>query len=333
MHPQGSRTSRVPVRRPVRTTARAATPWRSMCLPMIVVGLFGALPVVGPVYAGPNAGGTLIIHDTGLLGSVGPEGPVFTPLAECAVADTEAAVGVECTWVVYAAFPAEGSPRFKGLTFQERFDPGSLIITGGGMMDPPAAHVVVLGGWPTTDEGVIWVTFDPAQTTKLVPICWFSGEAAVSGTTFRVSDNPGASPVFRDDSSPPEEDPVLGFGTLGFGVAGSNRCPGGLGFCCRCDGACSISTEAECAALLGGDWWTADYSCEPNMCLVVSTDDGACCLPDATCRIETPCGCRLARGVYKGDFTPCSPTPCITPVREVTWGWIKNRYRGETTGP
>jgi serine/threonine-protein kinase len=38
-------------------------------------------------------------------------------------------------------------------------------------------------------------------------------------------------------------------------------------------------------------------------------------------------------GVYKGDFTPCDPAPCITPVREVTWGWIKNRYRGESTGP
>jgi hypothetical protein len=289
--------------------------------------LLGALPVVGPAYAGPNAGGTLIIHDTGLLGSVGPEGPVFTPLAECDAADTEAAVGVECTWVVYAAFPVEGIPRFKGLTFQERFDPAALIITGGGMTDSIAGRVVGYGGWPTTDGGVAWVTFNPAQTAKLVPICWFSGEAAASGATFRVSENPEAWAVFEDDSSPPEEDPVLGFGTLGFGAAGSNRCPGGLGYCCRCDGACFILTEAECTALLGGGSWVADNGCDPNPCGLVSSDDGACCLPDATCHIYEPCACTLAGGIYKGDFTPCSPTLCATPVREGTWGWIKSRYR------
>jgi hypothetical protein len=173
------------------------------------------------------------------------------------------------------------------------------------------------------------VNFDAAQTRQLIPICWFTGYSAEAETVFRLSARPGQVGVFRDDSSPPQQDPILDFGTLGFGTAGSKRCPGGLGYCCRCDGRCFVLTEAECMALPGGGGWAANYGCDPNPCGMISMDDGACCLPDATRRVYSHCACTMSLGIYKGDFVLCSPTLCSTPVQETTWGRIKSQYRVE----
>jgi hypothetical protein len=54
---------------------------------------------------------------------------------------------------------------------------------------------------------------------------------------------------------------------------------------------------------------------------------GACCV-DATCILMTEEDCLDAQGTFAGDYVLCDPDPCAaTPVRESTWGRIKNLYR------
>ena len=57
--------------------------------------------------AGPNEGGVLWVHDTGILFSSDLDlPPASTPPADCAGVDNEQDVdGVERVWKVYAAFP------------------------------------------------------------------------------------------------------------------------------------------------------------------------------------------------------------------------------------
>jgi len=77
--------------------------------------------------------------------------------------------------------------------------------------------------------------------------------------------------------------------------------------------------DAECAAASGwrtfqgsggpgGDWvMRATYT--PVFC----EDSGACCFGDGNCQIRTEADC-IPEGVWQGDNTDCSPTPCPQPV-------------------
>ncbi len=51
---------------------------------------------------------------------------------------------------------------------------------------------------------------------------------------------------------------------------------------------------------------------------------GACCLADGSCTVGPQSECT---GLYQGDGTPCEPNPCGTPIRESSWGAVKDRYR------
>lgn len=72
------------------------------------------------------------------------------------------------------------------------------------------------------------------------------------------------------------------------------------GACCT-DGACTITTEEECAGhYLGNDTTCEGVTCPP-------TGSGACCHTDGTCTIETAETCD---GVYQGDDVPCEGVDC-----------------------
>jgi hypothetical protein len=56
---------------------------------------------------------------------------------------------------------------------------------------------------------------------------------------------------------------------------------------------------------------------------------GACCLPPLPdgCIMVSQAQCIGYGGVYIGDWIPCSPDPCPTPVKGTTWGQVKTLYR------
>jgi hypothetical protein len=133
--------------------------------------------------------------------------------------------------------------------------------------------------------------------------------------------------IFVDDASPPAEDPVAGFGALGFGVPGDAPCPPSIiaGACCFESGGCILVTEAECAGLCGM-WIGEGYSCDPNPCPPLA--GSACCLPNGTCVLHWPNVCECIGGVPIPQIFSCDPDPCGgTPVEETTWGRIKARHR------
>jgi len=111
--------------------------------------------------------------------------------------------------------------------------------------------------------------------------------------------------IFVDDTSPPQEDPIAGLSTIGFGVAGETVYPGPLpvfGACCYPDGHCEFLEQNECAT---GDWW--EGPCDPNPC--PHPPAGACCQPDGTCDFIPEEACPT------GDWregVPCAPNPCPT---------------------
>jgi len=95
-----------------------------------------------------------------------------------------------------------------------------------------------------------------------------------------------------------------------------------MGACCASSGACTYTTESECAGQ-GGAYQGDFSSCDPNPCQAVPT--GACCV-GADCTIHTVADCQAMGGNYLGDNTTCSPNPCVVPVKVTTWGSIKSKF-------
>lgn len=114
---------------------------------------------------------------------------------------------------------------------------------------------------------------------------------------------------------------------LGFLVFEARRC-GNIqllptGACCRPDGSCEVTIEAECRP--PSIWLGSGTSCDPNPC---PQPEGACCLESGECVILTQERCLAAQGTYYGDGVPCVPTPCPpTPTDRTTWGRIKAGHR------
>jgi hypothetical protein len=79
------------------------------------------------------------------------------------------------------------------------------------------------------------------------------------------------------------------------------------GACCYWEGACTVTTQAECAATFG-TYMGDGTVCTPNPC---AQPTGACCFPDGSCAVETQAACT---GIYQGDGTVCDPNPCPQPT-------------------
>lgn len=294
----------------------------------------------GAAFAGPNAGGTIFAHDANLVYTVDTASYCGLGVApsSCEAADVEidgATDAVNMVWKVYAAFcpPPHASPRLKGMAFGIYLDDPIRITHSGNCVGDMNNGGAELPGpaWPGDATGTA-IVFQFTQTTQLVECYWFAGYNyyAVPGI-FALGPHPDPvlGGVFADDSVPAIQDPIAGYGTLGFDVAGVTSCPtpqtcGELptGACCI-DEVCTITTEADC----GGRWLGQDVPCEPNPCLAT----GACCIgvpPNAECIVTDRATCEGQGGTYMGDDVPCSTELCNpVPVRESTWGQIKSNYR------
>jgi hypothetical protein len=93
------------------------------------------------------------------------------------------------------------------------------------------------------------------------------------------------------------------------------------GACCLPDGSCEVVTARTCF-FADGTWMGRDSVCDPDPCVW-----GPCCLPDGTCEILTPKECEAQGGDYQGNFSDCVPCPDPTPIRDASWGVIKQLFR------
>ena len=256
--------------------------------------------------AGPNAHGTLIVHDASLAyTSDNSQYPSTPPTSDPPTVDSQLPVGLPpigqgWIWKVYAAFPSAASPRLKGLVIGESFG-GDVVVLAGGLPGPDDFEITQ-NGWPTTSGGGVGMSFHEVQTSLMVECYWFGGYG-YQGGVWATAPHPTQTMIFVDDAVPPNEDPIAGLSAIGFGIEGQTIYPtegGPYGACCSADGQCAYSEEVGCSS---GDW-REGVPCDPNPCLQPAL--GACCR-GTLCSITTAA---LCTGIWQGADTDCDPNPC-----------------------
>ena len=228
----------------------------------------------GTAHAGPNAGGTLIIHATSEIEWT-DDIPSLCGLAEipdgdCANAIINLAGGstLPSVWWIVAAFPDGSSPRLAGVTFGVDYDDTAITLVS---YESCGGFELHDEDWPAPGAGTA-VTWATAQTDQLVTVYAFAGyEYYGADVAFCVGQPSQRNANFADDSIPSLLDPVVDFGCLGFnGDPGYLACPGALPIGACCFGhICNLLSEADCSE--DGDVWYPDTSCDPNPCVPVPT--------------------------------------------------------------
>lgn len=135
---------------------------------------------------------------------------------------------------------------------------------------------------------------------------------------------------FGDDVIPVNTDPIMGYGSLGFGAPGTTPCPTSGsdqdGTCCDPAGACTVTTEAAC--LSPAIWTSAWTSCAPNPC---PQPPSACCTPAGTCTVTMEGDC-VTPNVWHSTRPTCVPGPCLASAGGSIVAWGSN-YHGQCTVP
>lgn len=281
---------------------------------LITTALFVLAPVLlaSVGQAGPNAGGTLIVHYAGA--TVPPE-PTFVDgnLFDCAGAVAQAPAGSQVIlWFVYAAFPPNASPRLKVVSWGVDYPTSSVAVAWG---VPPLGAVEITasgpnGPWPAAESGDL-LGFAGTLTSTVDQIYTFAGYGE-SGASFSTVTHPDPvlGGIFASDGTPSLEDDIAAFGRLGFGVPGENTCPqlAASGACCRgVDGACDLVSEGMCSGV--GDLYQGDGTiCPPGGSC--DGEVGACCMESSICVVQTYGACADQGWLYGGFGTTCSPNPC-----------------------
>jgi hypothetical protein len=185
--------------------------------------------------AGPNEGGTLILHANPSL--------VFTSTIQnycgmsapdsCSAAVTSVAwdPGKKIVFHAIAAFPPGSNPRLKALSFGIDFDSTKFILAARGTC---ADFEIPDGRWPAPSSGTSQSWTTGAQTDLLTEAYWFVGYAyseqeGDDSTSVSLIPHPLQHGVFVDDAFPSEVDTIAAYGRLGFGMAGALPCPTGGG--------------------------------------------------------------------------------------------------------
>jgi hypothetical protein len=282
--------------------------------------------VSAPAMAGPNANGTLLAHDTGLAYTVDSTSyPSDPPVCGENGGTVDAQIDLDFigVWKIYAAFPDGSSPRLKALPMGATFS-AQVFVVAGGLPDPVNDFEVPQGGWPTVSGGGTGVSFGVVKTALMNECYWFGGYGYGAPGVFQIAPHPVQPMLFIDDSVPPQEDPIVALGSLGFGQEGNIACPGTgpvEGACCFPNGDCQLLLPDAC---LGAGGAVVGGPCDPNPCPI--PQEGACCVEE-DCFIYTESACIAAGGQFLGVGVSCDPNPCVIPVEETSWGQIKANYR------
>jgi hypothetical protein len=295
------------LRRSWHDRSRGITSKEVETMKKVLTALAAMVCTSGLVFAGPNAGGTLVAHDAGLLlsatnGSVSICGQGIIP-ATCGAIDSEidgATMNNPAIFKVYAAFPQGSAPRLMGLTWGVIYD-ADLILPNWGMCGNFELNDT---NWPGSGTGSS-VTYDSPQTGLLTAVYWFAAyNYNYAPAVLQLGANPSQGGVFGDDSVPAVLDPIAGYGAMGLDRPGVLVCPPPPepGACCDpCTAACTVVLMVDCQ----GDFLGEGTVCEPNPC--PAPPSGACCDADLNCTFLPQCFCT---GTYLGDGVLCEPYIC-----------------------
>jgi hypothetical protein len=188
--------------------------------------------VPGLTLAGPNEGGTLILHaNPGLVFTSDIQNYCgMSALDSCSAAVTSVPwdPGRRIVFHAIAAFPAGSSPRLKVLSFGIDYDPTKFVMAARGT----CADFEIPGvGWlaPGTGTSQSWTT--GTRTALLTEAYWFAGyeyseQEGEDSTSVALIPHPVQHGVFVDDAFPSEVDTIAAYGRLGIGRAGSVPCCG-----------------------------------------------------------------------------------------------------------
>lgn len=179
--------------------------------------------------AGPHEGGTIILHaNPSIIYTSETESYCGQEmLSSCDDAITRVPADPSTTTVFYAlaAFPSSSDPELLSVFFGIDYESERLAITDTGHCGDLEENT---SDWPLpgSGTGIVWTT---PQTEKLVALRWFAGYASVAdqATRFEVVRHSVRGAYFVGDFPFYPEDPVVGFGVLGFGIDGRLPCPEG----------------------------------------------------------------------------------------------------------
>ncbi|MBK8232491.1 MAG: hypothetical protein IPK72_18410 [Candidatus Eisenbacteria bacterium] len=276
---------------------------------MLVVALLTLGAAAPRAVAGPNANGTLLLHaqegitwcqDTASY--CGQSG-----LPDCSQIDARVNGSQRTIIFALAAFPPDGLPRMKAVTFGLDYEDGRVLLVGSGSC---ADFELTDSGWPGPGTGTS-LTWDAARVGLMNEVYWFAGYSyyAPVPSAFALTPNPTQGGYFGDDSVPALLDPIAAFGVLGFDQPGFVACPTVptvAGACCAADGSCVVRTPESCAES-GGVYQGDGTDCVPNPCTPVP---GACCLLDGSCIHTTEAECAQQDGIWNGWATLCAEAEC-----------------------
>lgn len=220
---------------------------------------------VESVLAGPNAGGTLVVHANTAIIYSGDTYCGDANLSSCAAATTTVNGNGTFVFFVLAAFPSPGG-RLSGATFGIAYDPTHINLVDSGSC---ADFELSTNGWPGPCSAIA-LTWSLPQVSPIVPLYWFAGYSysVTAPTLFCAAPHLDDGGYFGDDSVPSQLDPIAGYGALGFNTPGIAACPSSgsiaSGGCCLAD-CCQPLTEVACAGL-GGRYIGDDVACDPDGC-------------------------------------------------------------------
>ncbi len=188
--------------------------------------------LAGPAFAGPNEGGTLILHANPSLTFTSDISNYcgMAGLDSCSHAVTSVPwePGKKIVFHALAAFPPESSPRLKGLSFGISYDPAKFILAARGSC---ADFELPDGTWPASGTGTAQTWTTETQTGALTECYWFAGyayaenEEIPNSTTVELIPHPLHGGRFIDDAFPAQEDTIAGYGKLAIGTTGGPLCP------------------------------------------------------------------------------------------------------------
>lgn len=293
----------------------------SLIRPTCIAVLLFVLGV--PAFAGPNAGGVLLLHAHPTLQFTSPGTDYCGESGVLRYSDAETMVEGQEPHILFvlAAFETYApDPRVLGVTFGISYDASRLALLDYGTCGD---FELSTPDWPASRSGTA-VTFSIVKTSPLFEVYWFAAyNEADRRQIFCLDPHPFLGAGFADDAIPANIDPIYyqGLGCIGFDTQGWN--PAGIHTdesepCCL-DGDCILATWDWCH-MMGGAF-PATPHCSPNECEEI----GACCLISG-CEQLTPSSCANRGGLHLGAAVACDSANCDTPVRPLSWGSIKTRY-------
>lgn len=214
---------------------------------------------------------------------------------------------------VYAVFPPDSVGAIRAFSFGIHYTENVRIVAqvpcnGGGI-------AISMNGWPASNSGLsVHVPAEVEKRSRVIPLFWLAvlskGKGSLELTPHPV---PKLAGRFVTVEVPYGQEPIIGYGRIGFDQDGFVPQPGDPGVvapCCCVDG-CWLLTKQECS-LYRGDFLGIGMTCDNSPC----RDDaylGGCCLSDG-CKMLTLVDCSRSGGIPLGEGARCDSLPCPQPT-------------------